>query len=76
MGLFGWEATTISGLESKKNIELKKEQEVMVVYPLKLLFELSLDPSRNISSNPGRRFRSTEVMMVLVLRFLMRLVEA
>jgi hypothetical protein len=27
MGLFEWEATTISGLESKKNIEFEKEQE-------------------------------------------------
>jgi hypothetical protein len=52
--LFEWDNTTISGLENNRNrMTLEKKQERMMVYLFELLLSLSLDQTRNISSNPG-----------------------
>ena len=52
--LFEWDSTTMCGLENNRNagsIEMKRER--MIVYLFELLLSISLEPSKNISSNPG-----------------------
>jgi hypothetical protein len=52
--LFEWDTETMAGLRPNLNdMEMEKKQERMLVYLFELLLQLSLDPSHNISSNPG-----------------------
>jgi hypothetical protein len=52
--LFEWDTVTMAGLRKNQNdMEMEQKQERMLVYLFELTLQLSLDPSHNISSNPG-----------------------